>query len=371
MLTAWVYLNLQEKIVVLLPPENNNGNDIHFCKDNASGIFSIAEMYHALCDYERTDIDMVWKSIWRLKVSERVRAFVWLVKHGRLLTNERKHKMGLGSDQCDYCRDRKETTLHALRDCVLVRSLWLSVVDISVRHQFFSSSLDDWIAMNVVTKNGKNTNDDWSNYWAMACHHAWTWRNKENHDAEFLRPIRQPEFVRQRLKCYSSADRVMQDVVHQQQTIIHVGWNPPLQGWVCLNVDGASRNGVIGCVGVVRGSVGEWVHGFRKIIGRGEIYIAELWGVLEGMRLARRMNFYKVEVRINSLGIVKDINRKQASKMCGRALIRKIVDLLVHDWEVIFKHFYREANHLADALAKHSFLVKDEIGFFQGLSGFL
>jgi ribonuclease HI len=136
-----------------------------------------------------------------------------------------------------------------------------------------------------------------------------------------------------------------------------------------LNVDGASRNGVIGCVGVVRGSVGEWVHGFRKIIGRGEIYIAELWGVLEGMRLARRMNFYKVEVRINSLGIVKDINRKQAYKMCGRALIRKIVDLLEHDWEVIFKH-NREANHLADALAKHSFLVKDDISFFQDCSGF-
>jgi ribonuclease HI len=248
--------------------------------------------------------------------------------------------------------------------------LFGSVVDISVRHQFFSSSLDDWIAMNVVTKNGKNTNDDWSNYWAMACHHAWTWRNKENHDAEFLRPIRQPEFVRQRLKCYSSADRVMQDVVHQQKTIIHVGWNPPLQGWVCLNVDGASRNGVIGCGGVVRGSVGEWIHGFSKIIGRGEIYIAELSGVLEGMRLTRRMNFDKVEVRIDSLGIVKDINRKQASKMCGRALIRKIVDLLEHDWEVIFKHSYREANHLADALAKHNFLVKDDISFFQDCSGF-
>jgi hypothetical protein len=58
MLTAWVTLNLQEKIVGLLPLESNNGNDIQFCKDNAGGIFSIAEMYHALCDYERTDTNI-------------------------------------------------------------------------------------------------------------------------------------------------------------------------------------------------------------------------------------------------------------------------------------------------------------------------
>jgi hypothetical protein len=36
-----------------------------------------------------------------------------------------------------------------------------------------------------------------------------------------------------------------------------------------------------------------------------------------------------------------------------------------YDWEVVVKHSYREANLLADALAKHSLLVKDDVWFFQ------
>jgi hypothetical protein len=132
MLTSWVPLHIQEKIGALLPPCDNNGNDKQICKENAGGNFSIAGMYHALCNYDLNNIDKVWKCIWRLKVPERVRTFVWMVKHGRLLTNERKHRMGLGSEMCDFCRDHKDTTLHALRDCVLVRPLWLSVVDASL-----------------------------------------------------------------------------------------------------------------------------------------------------------------------------------------------------------------------------------------------
>jgi ribonuclease HI len=136
-----------------------------------------------------------------------------------------------------------------------------------------------------------------------------------------------------------------------------------------LNIDGACRDGVIGCGGVIRGSAGEWIHGFSKIIGREEVYIAELWGVLEGLKLAKRMKFARVEVRIDSLEVVNDITHITASKVCGRALIRRIEELLEDDWEVTFKHSYREANHLADALAKHSFLMKDKFCFFQDCPG--
>jgi hypothetical protein len=68
--------------------------------------------------------------------------------------------MGLGSDICDFCRVSKDTTLHVLRDCVLVRPLWLSVVDTAMRYQFFSSNLNDWIALNVARKSGRNNYED-------------------------------------------------------------------------------------------------------------------------------------------------------------------------------------------------------------------
>jgi hypothetical protein len=46
--------------------------------------------------------------------------------------------MGLGSDLCDFCRDCTETTIHVLRDCKLVRNLWISLVDVSLRYQIFT-----------------------------------------------------------------------------------------------------------------------------------------------------------------------------------------------------------------------------------------
>jgi hypothetical protein len=51
--------------------------------------------------------------------------------------------------------------------------------------------------------------------------------------------------------------------------------------------------------------------------------------------------------------------------MCGKALVDKICQMLKMNWDVVVKHTYREANSLADALAKHSFSVKDEVCFFQ------
>jgi hypothetical protein len=51
--------------------------------------------------------------------------------------------------------------------------------------------------------------------------------------------------------------------------------------------------------------------------------------------------------------------------MCGKALIDKICQMLVFDWDVVVRHTYREANRLTDALAKHSFTVNEEVCSFQ------
>lgn len=64
-------------------------------------------------------------------------------------------------------------------------------------------------------------------------------------------------------------------------------------------MDGACKDGVIGCWGVIRGKDGEWLTGFLKIVGRGEAYVAKLLGLLQGLKLARSMDFSRVEVRFH------------------------------------------------------------------------
>ncbi|MCI64562.1 ribonuclease H protein, partial [Trifolium medium] len=77
------------------------------------------------------------------------------------------------------------------------------------------------------------------------------------------------------------------------------------------NSDGSCQDGGrIGCGGILRGSQGEWLGGFAKFIGHGNAFLAELWGVLEGLRYAWRLNFRKVELHADSLIVVGAITSK-------------------------------------------------------------
>lgn len=64
--------------------------------------------------------DEDWRRVWNLNVLERVKSFMWLLKHDRLLTNASKSKMGLGSTMCSLC---KKTTKTPIQLCVIVTVL--------------------------------------------------------------------------------------------------------------------------------------------------------------------------------------------------------------------------------------------------------
>jgi hypothetical protein len=53
--------------------------------EDVNGSFMISDIYNTLCGFNEEDYDIDWKRIWKLKVLERVRYFVWLMKHGRIL----------------------------------------------------------------------------------------------------------------------------------------------------------------------------------------------------------------------------------------------------------------------------------------------
>jgi hypothetical protein len=61
----------------------------------------------------------------------------WVVGDGRSIDfcNDAWIEEGL---RCDYCSDCPETILHVLLDYPLIRPMWISVVDVSMRHLFFT-----------------------------------------------------------------------------------------------------------------------------------------------------------------------------------------------------------------------------------------
>ncbi|MCI24591.1 putative non-LTR retroelement reverse transcriptase [Trifolium medium] len=148
---------------------------------------------------------------------------------------------------------------------------------------------------------------------------------------------------------------------------MHIGWNPPPEGWVKLNTDGScSDGGWIGCGGVLRGSHGEWLGGFANFIGQGNAYLAELWGVFEGLKIARNLKFSAVELNVDSREVVNVIRGEGGGNLQGSALVYKIRRLLKKlDWEVVVHHSYREANQCADALANIGVSSRIRSRFFE------
>ncbi|KAH1067419.1 hypothetical protein J1N35_032406 [Gossypium stocksii] len=65
-------------------------------------------------------------------------------------------------------------------------------------------------------------------------------------------------------------------------------WKAPSIGWYKINVDGAviTTIGVASAGGLVRDSNGNWICGFNRLIGICSPLQAELWGVLDVLRVA-------------------------------------------------------------------------------------
>ena len=85
-----------------------------------------------------------------------------------------------------------------------------------------------------------------------------------------------------------------------------IRWEPPLQHWVLLNTDGASKGnpGVAAEGGILRGPRGEWICGFSKNFGACTAVKVELKAVLRGLRMARDLGVQKVWLQADSMVIV-------------------------------------------------------------------
>jgi hypothetical protein len=141
LLEAWMPNHLLHKIAAIPPPSEENGCDepVGICSDNNG--YSVTAMYEQICGIQRENADTIWSKVWKLNVPERVRCFIWLLLHDRLLTNYRKSRMGLGHAMCTHCGNVVETSLHAIRDCALVTPLWLQTVPLEDRCSFFMDDL--------------------------------------------------------------------------------------------------------------------------------------------------------------------------------------------------------------------------------------
>ncbi|MCH81010.1 ribonuclease H protein [Trifolium medium] len=209
------------------------------------------------------------------------------------------------------------------------------------RGAFYMGELQTWINYNlnnIVQWTGRIA---WRDCWAFVCHCLWSWRNREQHEDGFLRPYRPVQHIMTLAHNYMQAANSTRAVMERGRSISLIAWIPPKTTFVKLNTDGAYKeNQVAGCGGVIRGTQGEWLGGFAKHVELCSAFVAELWGVLEGLRYAHRLGFTRVELNIDSETVIKVIRKGRLSSSVGNALAKQIWRMLEMEWVVEITHTY-------------------------------
>ncbi|GAU14017.1 hypothetical protein TSUD_168420 [Trifolium subterraneum] len=93
-------------------------------------------------------------------------------------------------------------------------------------------------------------------------------------------------------------------------------------------------------------------------------FVAELWGVFEGLSYVRRLGFMAVELNIDLVMVVHVITKGILQSPVGAMLVRHIQRLIDLDCEVNIVHAYRESNQCADALASIGCTLDKEIIYY-------
>jgi hypothetical protein len=170
LLSSWMPNEFQQKIAAVCPPNPDNGRDVRAGVGGQIENYSVASMYNNISGFQSKNENSVWHKIWKIKVPERIRAFIWLAMHDRLLTNSNKSKTGLCHAMCNYCGDVEETAIHVLRDCPFASYVWNQIIPVNNRGIFFMGEAQAWFDLNLMNADAWSWRGGWVELWATTCH---------------------------------------------------------------------------------------------------------------------------------------------------------------------------------------------------------
>ncbi|CAN1148060.1 Putative ribonuclease H protein At1g65750 [Linum perenne] len=125
-------------------PSPGSGKDDLIWGPDPKGWFSIKFAYEVLSSTSKGINESLWKTVWDWQGPNRVRFFLWLATHNRLLTNgERKRRHLPDDDRCHFCKDEVEDSIHVLRAYQFARKLWINILPLDHITTFFTGTLSD------------------------------------------------------------------------------------------------------------------------------------------------------------------------------------------------------------------------------------
>ncbi|KAL4348919.1 hypothetical protein GQ457_17G006350 [Hibiscus cannabinus] len=125
--------------------------------------------------------------------------------------------------------------------------------------------------------------------------------------------------------------------------------------------------------GVVRDHFGAFLFSYSKSIGTTTVLQAELWGILEGLRIARDRGCVRIQVQSDSAAAINLLSPPYM--LSSFSLVRSIAIFCVGVCDIVFSTIPREANMVADFMSKldssSSIAIYDSVSPTSGLRDLL
>lgn len=171
-----------QEILNFIPPQLPMIDDSFSWAASQDGSFSTKSAFRSIveCDEGQNSVQHpIWKLIWHWNGPPRAKCFMWKASKGGLMTNEMRMRRGFSNSKlCPICESADESQLHAIRDCVGVKSVWMEILPRSLQTNFFHhSNIADWLVENLCCKSRLGNWANWSLTFGIAVWRLWLERN--------------------------------------------------------------------------------------------------------------------------------------------------------------------------------------------------
>ncbi|OIT39909.1 putative ribonuclease h protein, partial [Nicotiana attenuata] len=313
--------------------------------------FSIKAAYDlaSLQDTRTEENNLDYKWIWKCNTLNKLKYFMCLLTLNRLPTATFLAKRNIcTSDTCTICGTEKEDIKHILFYCTYSKEIWRQF---HIKHNY--PSLDNglttfhWLKHQLKSNKSFNQYITWPIFLPFLLWYLWTTRN---------------ERIFHKSSPYPNISKVINSTqeflflsnwspTRSPKRTILIKWEPPDVETYKLNIDGSCLGslGKGGTGGVFRNSNGKWILGFSKGFANATNIQMEAMSLLQGLQLAIQKRLIPLVIETDCQDLINLINNE---KMLYRNIIDDCRFLLSEVGAPPLKHAFREANGVADALAK-------------------
>ncbi|CAN1763773.1 Putative ribonuclease H protein At1g65750, partial [Linum perenne] len=337
------------QVVGMSPPVDRLGEDCMVWGLEANGTFSVRTTYLLIIEALSPPSDPIWSYIWKWSGPSKIKHFLWLALHKRLLTNEERGRRHLTNQvMCPRCSFPTESMSHVLYDCDFALQVWRFVLPQTITAKAEAGDFDSWWRRMLRDR-------DAAIKFGITAWILWGARNKlvfESLNQSVTTISEQCKFWFNLVLSSWKTNQLGQEAPGLAQQTQLIVWRPGDEAWSTLNTDGSRYHlsGSTAMGGLIRDENGRFVRAFTANIGDCLITRAELRAIVQGLHLAWAAGIRKVVVQSDSRAALA-ILQSGDTALQHAALVAEFRELCTRSWEVSLVHVFREANFAADYLA--------------------